>query len=792
MKTKLIFLKHNNYFNKIKKLTTAVTYSEWKELNPESLEIGITEYRNFYANDNLTTTIVINNYMDLHPNYVLLAEEETLGLASVLNIISSWFIINSIQNRNGQWSITLRRDVINDFYDSIGEAPIFVEKGILPDNDPFIFNSEKINVNQIKKEERLLKDKSGVGYIIGYVARTQSEETDKVISSKANIKYDYTLQTFPYIDNYGSQGFFIPINDYYNIITCVDYDTPNGPMEGYYDIKINLKNQELETKFNEVNKNYKILEPYITTGYTPRQYNNIISDSYINNYESLVSEFYNFSVDTASDNEILNTNQKIIYDTENNKYYKIRIMRQSSGTKVELVDNNTNLGNIIFNSYNTARISINELGNNFGIFTNEQVISAISYEAQKYIMEFIPVEEGEQSVTISTGRRQLVDAPYDMFAIPYGEINVVTSDGEISTNILSAMNIAQAIAEAGVNTWLYDLQLLPYFPLQNLIMEDGRINLVGLTEGLDYSLVGTEEKTNTVLFWCSESNFTFNVDYSYFVKEPKIEDICDMWRLCSPNYQGVFEFSMAKNKGCSFMNIDATYKPLNPYIKVNPSFGGLYGSDFNDARGLICGGDFSVPTTSDAFKQYEVLNKNYQNIFDRQIENMETRRKYELINQSASAITKTAQGSAMGSVAGGVPGAVIGGVSSGIGGIADIAIGEALYRENKSYQTDLYNFNLQNISARPDSLVKSGAFTINNKIFPFVEKYSCTDEEREAVKNKIKYNGMTVGRIDIVNNFVSQGEYNFLQGEIIRLENLREDSHIANAIYEEFKKGVFI
>ena len=61
--------------------------------------------------------------------------------------------------------------------------------------------------------------------------------------------------------------------------------------------------------------------------------------------------------------------------------------------------------------------------------------------------------------------------------------------------------------------------------------------------------------------------------------------------------------------------IDCTYKPFNPLIRIQPSFKGLYGSSFMDGRGLICGGDFSLPIIKSAWVTYQQNNKNFANIF---------------------------------------------------------------------------------------------------------------------------------------------------------------------------------
>ena len=116
------------------------------------------------------------------------------------------------------------------------------------------------------------------------------------------------------------------------------------------------------------------------------------------------------------------------------------------------------------------------------------------------------------------------------------------------------------------------------------------------------------------------------------VENYKIENECDMYRLCSPNYTGVFEFNLAKNGGLDYIEVDCTYKPYNPYIKLNPNFKRLYGNDFNDQRGLICGGDFSLPQLSNSWANFQLNNKNYQLTFDREIQSMEISNRYQRVS----------------------------------------------------------------------------------------------------------------------------------------------------------------
>ena len=95
----------------------------------------------------------------------------------------------------------------------------------------------------------------------------------------------------------------------------------------------------------------------------------------------------------------------------------------------------------------------------------------------------------------------------------------------------------------------------------------------------------------------------------------KLANECDVLRLVSQNYSAIFEFSPAKSGGVDGFLADCTYKPWSPYIHILPKLKGLYGDNFvsiDDARGLICGGDMSLPQLSNAWANYQLQNKTYQ------------------------------------------------------------------------------------------------------------------------------------------------------------------------------------
>ena len=209
--------------------------------------------------------------------------------------------------------------------------------------------------------------------------------------------------------------------------------------------------------------------------------------------------------------------------------------------------------------------------------------------------------------------------------------------------------------------------------------------------------------------------------------------------------------------------------------------------------------------------------KNYQNAFERKIENMEVIFKNQRIHEkwgiATGAVSGAVSGATTGAYVGGgygaIAGAVVGGTTSLIGGLADRELNEALRIEQMDLTRDLYGYELGNIKALPNTLSRVSSFDINNKIFPILEYYICTSEEIQALTEKIKNNGMTVMRIDKMSKFLFYrpeefsiieydefGEeihrYGFLKAKLIRLDGINDDFHVVKTIANELNKGVFI
>ena len=158
----LLLLHYNNYFNRIiKKKDTIADYkaadADYKEVSNINLNPG----------DGVSTSIVLGlgqngNIFGNYDEFDYLVAYEVVGEANVIN--SRWFIVEQDRKRAGQYELTLKRDVLADNYNEVINSPIFLEKGFINDiNDPLLYNSESMNVNQIKQSEIPLMDETKCG-----------------------------------------------------------------------------------------------------------------------------------------------------------------------------------------------------------------------------------------------------------------------------------------------------------------------------------------------------------------------------------------------------------------------------------------------------------------------------------------------------------------------------------------------------------------------------------------------------------------------------------------------------
>ena len=163
----LLLLHYNNYFNRIiKKENTIAAYKSADAAYKEASNI------NFNPGDGVNTSLVLglgqNGSLFVGDEFDYLVAYEVVDNVNVIN--SRWFIVEQDRKRGGQYELTLKRDVLADNYNDVVNSPIFLEKGFIDDvNEPLLYNSESMNVNQIKQLEIPLMDETKCGWVVGYI-----------------------------------------------------------------------------------------------------------------------------------------------------------------------------------------------------------------------------------------------------------------------------------------------------------------------------------------------------------------------------------------------------------------------------------------------------------------------------------------------------------------------------------------------------------------------------------------------------------------------------------------------
>ena len=819
----LYFLQYNNYFNRQTKPHRTIT--SWFLPYQIGSTVGV---QLFNYGDGVDTTQVVNTTGWVNENRVpdyCVVEDQTNSSRQY------WYVVEWKYLRRGQYEATLKRDVLSENYDLIITAPMLIKKGtVASSNDPAMFNSEGQAYNQIKSDEVPLYDATGCPWIVGYVPLNTSAAGTE-ISKNIYVEPSFTYATledfrsdFPYDVNMTPNARTI-IRRYdrypiYNIRANIRYST-GGAGYDHEAANVSFNSSGLLTyDINSTKEKVNLVEWYnfgsITGFYiVPRT---MLSDSFT---MFRFDKGYVASTTGASKltKDIINSYTPATLKQIDNSIFNVYPQNEAA---------DATLKSILYKSVKIGDKTYNIFPSNKLIW-KEQVVPAATFQLlstnlkdnilgdknnnNSYIVNLKYYEVGytlvESTQTIKTTMPdkdkiiQLRKDPYAMFCVPYGEVKLRKDGVDQLTTVKDAALIATGISTTSGKDTILDVQLLPYCPIREIVVDDekGVVDYSSLTRTAQVQDIKNEnDAVISKMFWCTDNSFTFQIPLHIEVENYKIENETTTYRLCSPNYNGLFEFNLAKNGGLDWIEVNCSYKPQTPYIQLNPNFKKLYGQnateglsagDYNDQRGLICGGDFSLPQVSSAWANYQMNNKNYQNIFDREVQSMEISNRYQRISDWMGLTSGTAKaGLAIGSLSNPVAGGVSAAINLGTG-VASNIMSDRLRDEQVNLKKDLFNYNLQNIQALPQSVSKTAAFNINSKYVPFLEKYTCTEEEKNALRDKLRWQGMTVMRTGQIQDYV-WGDDTYIEAMPLRLTGLGEDTHTAQAIAQELNMGTYI
>ena len=817
----LYFLQYNNYFNRQTKphKTTTSWFLPYQIGNTVGVQL-------FNYGDGVDTTQVVNTSTWVNenkvPDYCVL-EDQTDGSRQY------WYVLEWKYLRKGQYQATLKRDVLSENYDLIMTAPMLIKKGtVISSNNPAMFNSEGQAYNQIKSDEIPLYDATGCPWIVGYVPL--SNATDKEISKNIYVEPSFTYNTlndfrseFPYDLNMPENSRTI-IRRYdrlpiYNIRANIWQPTQGGTFQYAANVSFNSVGV-LTYDINATKEKVDNIQWDTYGGVGVNGFYSQIETALPNTYTSFrLDKGYSVNNSPKLVRDIVNSYTPTILKQIDNSIYNVYSQNEAADATLQsILYKSVKIGTATYNIFPANKLVSKEVvvpastfqllstNLNDNILTNKNTNNSYIVNLKYYEAGYTLVESTQTVKTTMPGKDKMIQLrkdPYAMFCIPYGEVKLRKDGVDQLTTVKDAALIATGITASVGKDAVLDVQLLPYCPIREIVVDDekGVVDYSSLTRtGQVQDIKNEADAVVSKLFWCLDSSFTFQIPLKLKVDDYKIENETTTYRLCSPNYNGLFEFNLAKNGGLNWIEVNCTYKPQTPYIQLNPSFQKLYGQnsqtglsagDYNDQRGLICGGDFSLPSVNDKWADYQMQNKNYQNIFDREIQSMEMSNRYQRVSDWMGLVSGTAKaGMAIGSLSNPVAGGVSAAINLGTGAASNI-MSDRLRDEQINLKKDLFNYNLQNIQALPQSVSKTAAFNINSKYVPFLEKYTCTEEEKNALRDKLRWQGMTVMRTGQIEDYVWADD-TYIEAMPLRLSGLSEDTHTAQTIAQELNMGTYI
>lgn len=827
MKSTIVYLKgFNNYFNRI--LKRYVSIDSYKNNSDDFIEC---ENYNFIMNDGVNTSTTLNLSVGdyWNPDYAVVIDPTTR------EILSRWYITNSERTRSFQYKLYLKRDTLADFYSSIKDSPMYVEKGILSSDDPMIYNSELLTCNQIKEDEFFLRDYTRSAWLVCYLDRKVQSETIAIptANSTADIVLQVPFAEWQYADYVKGalSGTSEIVNGYssnFNLeIRAVEIDEPvpgrDYPIYRGRRFTYNLTNRSLNLDLGNIDSRYgNVISPYNQSALKATL------DSHFSTLELNIKNI--IGVNSSLYNTLKSFDKKIIQDSTG-KQFAITF-RDTTGRAYSLdsLDPATQEQLTLRNSLNLWLGQEAGFGN-LPTGSDKAVMYKLNGNLEKGFLEAEELEvQTQDSVIISAQRNHTTDAQYDIICLPYSDkvsLKITDTDTERFISKARAVSIINAIS-TGLGSQVYDIQLLPFCPIANLDVEhigsyyNTRIKVLSSDEGKLFSSLGLPGSSSGFVFYAPYSNSTRQIlnlpgDYRYSEANEseliKINNDLIKYRFTSPDYSASFDFNIAKNNMLlNSVMVDMSCKPQSSFIHIVPELTGLYGnpnisgndSPIIDIRGLTFTTNLSIDRISNAFVEYEIRNKNYQEIFNREIQNYDIgsdiRKMEASVSYASKSIQATSKGASQGFALGGGFGAIAGAVvGAGVGltsGAVDISNTWKMEDENRSLKVDMFNYSLQNIRALPNTLTKISSLTNTNRIFPVIEIYAPTERELKAYVDKIRWDGMSVNRIDKLSNFLQPFSEEvagaFFKGQLININKIDEDSHIVADIYDQLDSGIYL
>lgn len=532
----LLLLHYNNYFNRIiKKKDTIADYKAADADYKEASNI------NFNPGDGVNTSLVLG----LGQNGSLFDGDEFDYLVAYevvdnVNVISSrWFIIEQDRKRAGQFELTLKRDVLADNYTDVVNSPIFLEKGFIDDvNDPLLYNSESMKLNQIKQLEIPLKDETQCGWVVGYIPSDAfpkvEPEYDRVektvtvpmsaditvngLSSWSYWQYCSSNPSYKFMaDEAGKRKVTVKIRSQKvsaggRIARCdmvtADYTFyPNSSDAGVYSQQNTgyIENSSGSWVFPQWYQDYgpvTFSQGTINAGICANIFDPVRNNGAFN---TALNAILGNGISIGNTSALRQLQDKIILDSSTNTYYRISIITASESSPI-IATSSVSGGQTALTALKNAMYYPSGLS---GTLQGDYTTFTASNSSTSYAIQLTNVGVSLY-VDLNSDRAHLNDSPYDMFCIPFSDTIKLRYDStEFTCSKNIALSMATEIARDLGSGSVYDVQLLPYCPNRTLVVKSGSPSSVLDLTGVKYDLI-KEKSTGSpksAIIWCTESTF---------------------------------------------------------------------------------------------------------------------------------------------------------------------------------------------------------------------------------------------------------------------------------------------
>lgn len=819
----------SNYFNRVVFKITEDNYSP--------MLVKSFSDTNFAPNNGIVANIKANLSESEKDriNYLIVQNSSTL------KFLSRWHIVGKYYLSEGMYELQLQRDIIADKYDFVVQQAIYLEKAHLPNSstNPLIYNSEPVALNQIKKSEHLIQDnfKDTTWATIFY--NETAAEIDPL-----NIEFIPSEMTASYIVNELSDWEYAPptgSNNWEKVtgagsdIKLHWADRKGGITSFRTDWTVTSKKPYDDADTLDVT-NLLGTAPEAIEGvtYNVETLKNAIKSHFsVDKREEMIellwknSNVSNLGFDLTKDYKELQElyHNKVLKDISTNKFYKINVSYYSTPYRYlwyDEVDND--FTQFLFYLYLDMEDFITEgTTTDYMDFLQGQTTNIWG----RLLVTTISLEElpavGLIECELDKAFNYAENNPYKVVTIPISD-KLVFKENSFTSDISNKATVYDAVNEfirtySGESPNIIDVQMLPYCPISTLngLVSDNEGTLeVTLNETLKYVWLKLGEVNKIPVFNVPFSDVKYRVPFGYDINDIKIDNTTTFARIVSHNYNGAFEFSPAKNEGIDGFDISMTLKPLDPFIHIAPVWGGLYAGQSNSSVGMAVTADMGWFMQSDSYFAFKRQNANNQLIFDRGIQSLEfgnelgykiqdAKNQLQAQNNQFNAVLKTAGGvlSAGAGLVTGNPLMIAGGAAATASGINSLSSSskqsqiadqelnnrKLIDNENNNAKRDIFNYQMGNMQASPNSYNRGSSFNVLTKTQPFLEIYDCTDREKALLKNKLDAEGYTIGAIDLITNYLPR-EKNYIKGSLVFANG--EDMQTLLAINNELQQGIYI